>query len=224
VQLLDRGGPVWLVLVLDVSQSVQGEKLQRLRDGCETVIQQLKAGDEVALLTFSEEASVVVPLSPHLDVPSTKLRDVQAGGRTALYDAVFTALALVRHGTERTLVVVFSDGQDTMSILDPVDVRRIAREANAVVYGVLTEAPAVRKDSLWLSDVAHDTGGRTLVARSLDTLSKVFLQIVAEFRSRYVLVYTPTGVGRDDGWHDIEVSLLNRRGKLTTRRGYVATP
>jgi hypothetical protein len=38
LELLDRGGPVWLILVLDVSQSVDGEKLSRLREGCEAAL------------------------------------------------------------------------------------------------------------------------------------------------------------------------------------------
>jgi hypothetical protein len=52
----------------------------------------------------------------------------------------------------------------------------------------------------------------------------VFLQILTEFRGRYVLVYTPTGVRRDDGWHELDISLPKKRGKLITRRGYMATP
>jgi len=46
VELLERSGPVWLLLVLDTSQSVQGEKLLRLRQGCEAVIGQLLADDQ----------------------------------------------------------------------------------------------------------------------------------------------------------------------------------
>src|SRR6187397_3465625 len=53
LELLDRSGPVWLILVLDVSQSVDGEKLSRLREGCEAAVNHLEAGDQAALLTFA---------------------------------------------------------------------------------------------------------------------------------------------------------------------------
>jgi VWFA-related protein len=224
VELLERSGPVWLLLVLDTSQSVQGEKLVRLRQGCEAVTGQLSADDQAALLTFNEEVSMVAPLSPRVSGLLSALRGVHAGGRTVLYDALFTSAALVRHATPRVLLVVFSDGQDTMSVLEPAAVRQVVRDSNAVVYGVLTDVPEVRKDSLWLNDVARDTGGRVLVAGSIERLTKVFLQVLAEFRGRYVLAYTPTGVRRDDGWHEIDVSLRSHRGKVIARRGYMATP
>jgi VWFA-related protein len=223
LELLDRSGPVWLILVLDVSQSVDGEKLSRLREGCEAAVNHLEAGDQAALLTFAEEVSVAAPLSPRVDALLSALRTVPAGGRTALYDAVFTAVALVSRATTRILIVVFSDGQDTMSVLEPASVRDIVRTGNAVLYGVLTDVPADRQHSRWLNDVSRDTGGRTLVAGAPEKLSRVFLRILAEFRGRYVLTYVPTGVGRDDGWHEIDVLLRNTHGKLTTRRGYMAT-
>jgi hypothetical protein len=46
---------------------------------------------------------------------------------------------------------------------------------------------------------------------------------MTEFRQRYELTYTPTGVAQD-GWHTIEVKLRGRRGDVKARRGYFASP
>jgi hypothetical protein len=46
------------------------------------------------------------------------------------------------------------------------------------------------------------------------------VQIVTEFRTRYLITYTPRGVDRG-GWHPIEVKLKNKPGKITARRGYL---
>jgi len=123
---------------------------------------------------------VAAPLSPSVSGLLSSLREVHAGGRTALYDAVFTSAALVSMRPGSTARGV-QRWQDTMSVLEPAAVRQVVRGSNAVVYGVLTEVPEVRKDSLWLNDVARDTGGRVLVARSIERLTKVFLQVLAEF-------------------------------------------
>jgi len=47
------------------------------------------------------------------------------------------------------------------------------------------------------------------------------LQPLAEFRDRYVLSYTPTGVS-PTGWHRLDVKLKGKSGKVTARRGYFA--
>ena len=53
-----------------------------------------------------------------------------------------------------------------------------------------------------------------------DRLRETFVRIVTEFRSRYLLTYTPQGVDAG-GWHPIEVRLKSKKGKVTARRGYM---
>jgi len=57
------------------------------------------------------------------------------------------------------------------------------------------------------------------VTSSLGGLRRTFSKIVNDFRSRYVLTYTPRNVSAT-GWHRIEVRLTNRKGDVTARRGY----
>jgi hypothetical protein len=52
-------------------------------------------------------------------------------------------------------------------------------------------------------------------------LRPAFREILDEFRSRYVLSYTPTGVS-STGWHRLDVKLKGKKGKITARRGYLA--
>lgn len=56
----------------------------------------------------------------------------------------------------------------------------------------------------------------------VNDLDATFTDIVARYRARYVLSYTPTGVGREDGWHRIEVRLKNQRGDVQAREGYLS--
>ena len=60
-------------------------------------------------------------------------------------------------------------------------------------------------------------------ATSDHELSRLFLGVLNEFRSRYVLTYVPEGVKRGDGWHELEVKLPRARGRVTARRGYLST-
>ncbi len=75
-------------------------------------------------------------------------------------------------------------------------------------------------DSL-LEAFADETGGRMFSAEGEGALRKTFLNVLAEFRQRYVLSYTPAKVPAD-GWHTLEVKLRGRRGQVKARRGYFA--
>ena len=68
--------------------------------------------------------------------------------------------------------------------------------------------------------VTDETGGELFFTDPDRDLRSVFLGIVKEFKSRYLLTYTPEGVP-PDGWHAIEVKLKGARGDVKTRRGYL---
>jgi hypothetical protein len=64
-----------------------------------------------------------------------------------------------------------------------------------------------------------ETGG-SVFAVTADRLRETFLRVVNEFRSRYVLFYTPQGVATT-GWHKVEVTLRGQRANIQARRGYI---
>jgi hypothetical protein len=72
----------------------------------------------------------------------------------------------------------------------------------------------------FLEALSEETGGRVLNALRSDRLRDTFVRIVSEFRSRYLLTYSPRGVDAG-GWHPLEVRVKGRRVKVTARRGYL---
>jgi hypothetical protein len=64
------------------------------------------------------------------------------------------------------------------------------------------------------------TGGTSYTTTSSGELRGAFTKILTEFRTRYLITYTPHGVERA-GWHPLEVKLKNRKGTVTARRGYL---
>ena len=77
-----------------------------------------------------------------------------------------------------------------------------------VVYGVSSRQGV--EDSKFLEDLSELTGGATLTIESTKDLSATFLKILDEFRQRYLISYSPTGVARD-GWHRLDVRVKGRR-------------
>jgi hypothetical protein len=140
------------------------------------------------------------------------LSRVRPGRRTALFDAVFAGLSLGAGDSGRWLVLVFSDGRDTASWLPARRVLEAARRSSLVVCGVTVSEGSGHESRWFIDSVAEATGGRVAAATSDQALSRLFVDVLNEFRSRYVLTYVPAGVKRGDGWHALEVKLSRARG------------
>jgi hypothetical protein len=81
--------------------------------------------------------------------------------------------------------------------------------------------PSTDPDGRIVEKLAEETGGRVFVVGPDTSLSRTFLDVLAEFRQRYVISYEPTGVAAD-GWHAVEVKVKGKSGQVRARRGYVA--
>lgn len=210
--------PLNVFLALDVSTSVSGERLKHLQTAGHALLDRLAQDDRSALLTFSHAVILREGLTAATARVRQALTDVQPSGDTALVDGAYTAMMLDPSDGGRNLLLVFSDGLDTASWLTPDRVLDSARRSEFVVYGVSSRGP---EDSRFLDDLAELTGGATLKIESTRDLSATFLKILDEFRQRYLISYSPSGVA-PGGFHRLEVRVKGRRVTVKSRAGYQA--
>lgn len=211
--------PLNVILVLDISESVAGERLDHLRAAGRDLVAGLKPGDQSALITFSESIALAAPLTPDASRTRAAIDRIQPRGATALHDAAYSGLVLGESDVGRSLVILFTDGVDTSSYLTREEVLDVARRSDGVVYAA---AVGSRGRRVFLQDITRQTGGRLIELDSTKYLSQAFASILSEFRQRYLLSYTPRGVSRT-GWHDLTVRLKDqRRGTVKARPGYLA--
>jgi VWFA-related protein len=207
-----------VILVLDVSESVEGERLGHLRDASRELLAGLLSADQSALITFNHTVRLAAALASDAGPMRTAIDAISAGGGTALHDAAFSSMVLCDSVPGRGLVILFTDGSDTASYFTRENVLETARRSDAVVYG----ASAGRGRKALLHDITKQTGGRLLQVESTKDLAKTFRSILDEFRQRYLLSYSPRGVARG-GWHELTVRLKGgRRGTVKARPGYLA--
>jgi hypothetical protein len=107
--------------------------------------------------------------------------------------------------------------QSTTYYISPVGYRL---DFHSGMQDTIKAAPTATLLESFLDAVAEETGGKVFKAERSDRLRDTFIQIVTEFRSRYLITYTPKGVDAG-GWHPLEVKLKGRKGKVTARRGYL---
>jgi VWFA-related protein len=114
-------------------------------------------------------------------------------------------------------VVIFSDGLDTSSWLSRDLVLATARRSDAVVYGI---AVGSSSDN-FLDHLTELTGGRLLRAETTNAVRALFVQVLHEFRHRYVVSYSPRGVERG-GWHRLQVRVKRKNAEVRARPGYMS--
>ena len=217
IQLVDAHDiPLNVVLALDTSASTTGKRHADLMAASAVLLDELREGDQAALTTFSH--AVVPLLAPTTDLAAVRrrLQTITTAGRTAVMDAVHVALMQTIAQPGRSLVVVCTDGSDVSSWLRPEDVIESARRSSAVIYGVAT---ANGRHVAPLESVAEATGGEVLIESS-DDLRGAFRRIVQDFRSRYILAYTPEGV-EAGGFHRLDVRIKRRGLSVKARPGYI---
>jgi VWFA-related protein len=210
--------PLNVILALDVSGSVSGERLANLRAASRDLLAGLASDDQSALVTFSHVVRLQAPLAQDTGKMRAALERIVPQGGTALRNAAYASLVLADSDAGRGLVILFTDGIDTSSYLSRDDVLDTARRSDAVVYA----ASAGRGRKIFLQDLTRQTGGRLIELESTKDLARTFMDILNEFRQRYLLSYSPRGVSRD-GWHELTVRLkAGRRGTVMARPGYMA--
>ncbi|MGH9411793.1 MAG: VWA domain-containing protein, partial [Vicinamibacterales bacterium] len=123
--------PVDVTLLLDASASVDGATLARLKAAVNDTASLLHAEDRLRLIAISQVLRQVFDFRPRGE--AMPLDALGAEGATSLYDALGAAMMRPSDPGRRQLVVAFTDGADSTSILDESAVRQIARRTDAVV-------------------------------------------------------------------------------------------
>jgi VWFA-related protein len=225
--------PVAVGLVFDISGSM-GPKLRVSRQAAGQFFHSANPDDEFFLVEFNETPRLVVPLTQDIEDIQNHLTFAQSKGRTALLDAIVLAMhEMKRSAKKRKALLIISDGGDNSSRYSEVEVRRMIRENDVLVYAIgvfegfsaRARTPEEAGGPGLLSDIAEQTGGRHFPA-DLQELPDIAAKIGVELRNRYVLGYSPTDSHRDGRYHKVEVKVVPPRGlpKLSAhwRLGYFA--
>jgi Ca-activated chloride channel family protein len=182
--------------------------------------------DAVALYSFNWE--IVKQNSFTRNVPSIEhsLRLLKGEAGTALYDAILLASRDIEDRPGRKVLVIVTDGGDTVSHADFQRAAEAAQLADAVIYPVLVvpiENDAGRNTGgeNALSTLAERTGGRVFAPSLGAALDQTFDQIIRDLRTQYLLAFYPRDVPpTKERFHSLEISLSQSGLQVKARNGY----
>lgn len=205
--------PFNLVLLLDVSGSVE-ERIDFIRKAARNFLNTASAQDRIAIISFRDDIQIISDFTTDRRLLSQRLEDIEAGGATALYDALAYTLVeqLKQLRGERTAIVIMSDGDDNKSFVPFGAVLEATIESGALVYPLYipstlipersVPAPQTTLDPLrsrYLTlttrateegqQLARVSGGVYYPITRLDELQRAYDDVVAQLRMSYTITY-----------------------------------
>jgi len=129
--------PISVALAIDSSGSTE-QRLARMQNEAIQFVNQLHPDDEVAVIGFAEDVSLLTDFSINRDRNAYGIKETRSGGWTVLYEAVWLALEeVVKPKKERTALVMFTDGVDTASHkATEKETLELAAETKATIYSI----------------------------------------------------------------------------------------
>jgi VWFA-related protein len=222
--------PFNLILLLDVSGSVE-ERIDFIRKAARDFLRTASPQDRIAITSFRDDIQIISEFTTDRSLLFRKLNDIDAGGATALYDALAFSLVdtLKPLRGERTAIVIMSDGDDNKSFVPFPSILEATIESGALIYplyvpsGLIPEAsvpkPTVTVDPMrakYLTittraaeegqKLADVSGGVFYSIKRLEDLQKAYDDVVAQLRTAYTITYSS------------EVGATHRRLRVRTNR------
>jgi VWFA-related protein len=222
INVVPTNEPFNLVLLLDVSGSVE-ERMDFIRKAARDFLNSTSPQDRIAIISFRDDIQMISNFSTDRQMLSRKLDEIDAGGGTALYDALGYVLAdtLKQLRGERTAIVIMSDGDDNKSFVPFPAILEATTESGALIYplyvpsGLIPESSVpkpeitidpLRTRYLTLTTRAEDearklaavSGGVYYPIRRLEDLQKAYDEVVVQLRTAYTITYSSNSAPAGD--------------------------
>jgi Ca-activated chloride channel homolog len=183
----------------------------------------LDRADSVAVYTFSRNLTRAASLSRDRNDVLQGLRKAVAGDEAALYNGLLLTLRDAAKVPGRKVVIVFSNGPDSASMVAPDDVRAVAEDEGIPIYVISTSD--VSRDPISsgvFRRLAGRTGGKSFFAKTWQKQVEAFEAIREDLGNSYTVTYYPAP-NPNEGFRKISVEIktdVARKYRVSARPGY----
>jgi Ca-activated chloride channel homolog len=228
--------PVTLALLFDNSQSLSAAREFEKQAAVRFFRSIIRPIDRAAIYSVSTDVALVQPLTNNIPALVRTIEHFgKPEGATRLHDAIIEASAYLRPYSGRKVIIIVSDGEDTLSDHDFDDALRKVLGADCQVYVVQTKqieyvmlTGQVSNANLQalaaerrMQDITAHTGGALYTPLQTSDLDAAFAQLSADLAQQYILSYYPTDERADGRFRTISVRISTRPNmRVRARRGY----
>ena len=225
--------PVALSMLLDSSASME-DKLPVLQTAAINFVHRLKPTDLAQIIDFDSRVEIRQSFTANQADLVAAINQIAAGGSTSLHNAVYIALKELKkiraqsdEDVRRQALIVFSDGEDTSSLVSFDEVLDLAKRGETAIFtislrGTDTQSKGFREAEFVMRQLAQETGGRAFFPTKIEDLNGVYGQIADELASQYSLGFISRNAKRDGAWRQLVVQIARPGATPRTKRGYYA--
>ena len=210
-----------MAILIDTSGSMV-DKIEEVHDAAGAFVESLREIDEALVIDFDENVFLIQDLTSDVGDLKEAIESTEPLGGTSLYDALHAAYRKIGTFDGRKVIVVLSDGDDTMSQFGFKRVLQEARTNSTMIYsiGLGIQGGAPRRDVL--KDFSSSTGGEFFYIKKKGTLAAAYERIAEELGKQYYLTYSTSNEDWNGRWIKLKVESLRDGVKIRARRGYFA--
>ena len=223
----DPNGPITVGLVLDVSGSMRVAMASAIDYATEFLRHSLAKGDQTFIVTIADEPSLYQPLTADLEHVRASIFDMQAGGHTALWDAVIYSLDQLRAVRGKRALLLFTDAVDAGSRATSAAAIQYAHEVGVPVYVVMLYTGSVPvfsianasghvvtrdADDSEVKKLARQSGGALIRFPRPQDLPKLFQQVRDDTRGAYALSFISKSGKKRTESRKLSVTVPGKRG------------
>jgi Ca-activated chloride channel homolog len=196
----------------------------------------IRPEDSAQIIDFDSRVRVLQDFTNDTGLLEQAILSTTAGGSTSLYNALYIALTELRkihasalEDVRRQAIVLFSDGEDTTSLVTFDRVLELAKRSETSIYTIGLRSShgkfrtGFREAEFVLRQLAQETGGRAFFIERIEELSDVYDRIAQELSSQYLLGYTSQNPRRDGAWRRIVVRVNKSNMTARAKQGYYAS-
>jgi len=228
-----RQQPIALSLLLDSSASME-QHLPVLQAAATNFVHRLKPNDIAQVVDFDSKVEIRQGFTSNKGDLQAAIELTSAGGSTSLHNAVYIALKELRkvravneEDVRRQALIVFSDGEDTSSLVSFDEVLDLAKRSETAIYAIAlrgndTQAKGFREAEFTMRTLAQETGGRAFFPAKIEDLAGVYSQIADELASQYTIGYSSGNQRRDGAWRRVVVQVSRPNITPRAKKGYYA--
>src|SRR5271165_1129496 len=204
--------PLSIVVAIDTSLSTRSNQKLELESARRFAHAILRPIDGLSLFQFSEIVDQVTPFTSDMRVIDRAINRIHSGAATALYDTLYLGSEALLDRRGRKVMVVITDGGDTVSKTSYQEAIREAQQAEVILYSIIIvpiENSAGRDigGEHALIQLSRDTGGKYFYASGLEQLDAAFRKISDELRTQYLIAYYPSARLADSDFRRIEIKI-----------------
>jgi len=211
-----------VAVLVDASGSATSQFQQEMATALQVIGQSGLPDESLSLISFRDlKPTVVCEGNCRSLTAAQSLPAIATGGQTPLYDSIVFGVRLLARPNDphtRKVLILFSDGADTISLQSLTDALNSALDSDVAIYSIdISPAPHVHPGTLVLRNLSFYTGGRYLPVEAGP--AKILDTVLEDFHAAYTVSYKlPNNAS---GFHMVRIVPTHDLGlQFHCRRGY----